>query len=91
MPTKKIRRPAQLPADELVPDPQAAREFNVTRMTWWRWGQDPALIALGFPPRIKIRERNFRSRKAIDAFKERLMRSALAQRGQQHAATGAGA
>jgi hypothetical protein len=27
--------------DELVPDPQVAREFSVTLMTLWRWDRDP--------------------------------------------------
>jgi hypothetical protein len=33
--------------DELVPDPQVAREFNVTLMTLWRWDRDPKLAELG--------------------------------------------
>jgi predicted DNA-binding transcriptional regulator AlpA len=63
--------------DELVPDPQVAREFNVTPMTIWRWDHD---AGLGFPPPIKIRTRNFRSRRALEAFKECLMRGALEAR-----------
>ena len=62
--------------DELVPDPKVCREFSVSAMTLWRWTQDQKL---GFPPRIKIRKRNFRSRKALDAFKHKLMRNALVQ------------
>ena len=34
--------------DELVPDPQVAREFNVTLMTLWRWDHDPKLAELGW-------------------------------------------
>lgn len=37
--------------DTLVPDPQVAKEFNVTLMTLWRWTHDPRL---GFPPPVKI-------------------------------------
>ena len=33
--------------DELVPDPQVAREFNVSLMTLWRWDRDPKLAELG--------------------------------------------
>ena len=33
--------------DELVPDPQVAREFNVTLMTLWRWDHDPSWPSWG--------------------------------------------
>ena len=33
--------------DELVPDPQVAREFNVTLMTLWRWDHDPQAGRVG--------------------------------------------
>ena len=63
--------------DELVPDPLVWREFGVTAMTGYRWTHD---LALGFPPAIKIRTRNFRSRRALDEFKERITREAIAGR-----------
>lgn len=66
-------------ADELVPDPAVAREFNISLMTLVRWSQDPSL---DFPPKIQIRKRNFRSRRALEAFKARMLRSAIAQRGE---------
>jgi hypothetical protein len=66
--------------DELVPDPQVCREFNVSAMTLWRWDRDPAL---NFPARISIRGRNFRSRKQIEAFKRRLLRGAIVQRSRE--------
>jgi hypothetical protein len=66
-------------ADELVPDPAVAREFNISLMTLVRWSQDPSL---DFPPKIQIRKRNFRSRRALEAFKRRMLRSAIAQRGE---------
>ena len=75
-------------ADELVPDPLVAQEFNITLMTLWRWTKDPEL---GFPPPVKIRKRNFRSRKKLDTFKQRLMRDALAQRTRPRSRVGAGA
>ena len=31
--------------DELVPDPQAAKELNISLMTVWRWDRDPELAA----------------------------------------------
>lgn len=53
-------------ADYLVPDPQVQKEFSISAMTLWRWTQDQKL---GFPPLIKIRTRNYRSRAALEAFK----------------------
>jgi hypothetical protein len=66
--------------DELVPDPKVAAEFGVTPMTLWRWDNDPAL---DFPQKITIRRRNFRSRKALDAFKARMLKRAIAERARE--------
>ena len=63
--------------DQLVPDPEVWKEFGVTSMTLYRWTNDRDL---GFPPVIKIRQRNFRSRRALEAFKQRLIARALAAR-----------
>jgi predicted DNA-binding transcriptional regulator AlpA len=60
--------------DYLVPDPQVKREFGITAMTLWRWTRDQALE---FPPLIKINNRNYRSRNALEAFKARLIAKAL--------------
>jgi hypothetical protein len=64
--------------DELVPDPQVWAEFNISSMTLYRWDRDPRLQ---FSPAIKIRNRNFRSRRALELFKQNLMRNALEARG----------
>ena len=61
--------------DTLVPDPEVWKEFGVTSMTLYRWTNDPDL---GFPPVIKVRQRNYRSRRALEAFKQRLIARALA-------------
>ena len=56
--------------DELVPDPQVARELgNRTLMTIWRYSRDPDL---GFPPVVKLRGRNYRWRSQLEVFKGRL-------------------
>ena len=55
--------------DELVPDPQVAREFNVSLMTLWRWDHDPELAELGWEPPVKIRTRNYRRRRPLEKFK----------------------
>jgi hypothetical protein len=63
--------------DELVPDPKVWRELGISKMTGWRWERDPDL---GFPPKITIRNRNFRSRKQLEAFKRRLVLHAARER-----------
>jgi hypothetical protein len=67
--------------DELVPDPQVWDEFGICAMTGWRWSRDPELK---FPPPIKIRTRNFRSRRMLEDFKQRMLHLALAGRATQH-------
>jgi hypothetical protein len=62
------------PIDEWVPDPKVWRELHVTPMTGWRYTHDPDL---DFPPPIKIRGRNFRSRRQLEAFKARMLRLAI--------------
>ena len=54
--------------DALVPDPLVQQEFGVTAMN-----HDPNL---NFPPKIKIRTKNYRSRKALEQFKANLIASA---------------
>jgi hypothetical protein len=66
--------------DALVADPQVAREFSVSLMTIWRWDHD---ANLGFPPRIVVGRRNYRSRQQLERFKRRLLRRAIAQRARE--------
>jgi hypothetical protein len=63
--------------DELVPDPVVWRELGITNMTLWRWDRDPTL---DFLPPIKIRNRNFRSRRQLEEFKARMIRQAARRR-----------
>jgi hypothetical protein len=65
------------PPDQLVSDPQVCRELGITPMSLWRWSHD---AALDFPAKIQIRNRNFRSRRALEGFKARMLRQALAER-----------
>jgi|1185.fasta_scaffold36600_2 hypothetical protein len=60
--------------DEFVPDPQVRRELNINPMRLHRWERDPRL---NFPPKIKIRGHNFRSRKAVEDFKQRMISVAI--------------
>jgi hypothetical protein len=64
----------------LVPDPVVAEEFHVTLMTVWRWDRTPAKIDLGWPPRVKIGNRNYRHRHQLETFKANLLALALAER-----------
>jgi hypothetical protein len=62
----------------LVPDHIVRNELgDVSLMTIYRWTNDPTL---GFPPPIKIRNKNFRSRRALEEFKERMTREAITKR-----------
>ena len=67
--------------DELVPDPQAAKELNISLMTVWRWDRDPELAALGWPPPVYIRKRKYRGRKLLEKFKSAALRRAIRARG----------
>ncbi len=66
--------------DNLIPDPMVAREFNVSLMTLWRWDRDAQKVALGWPPKVKIGDRNFRHRSLLEDFKRGLLHRALAER-----------
>jgi hypothetical protein len=68
--------------DHLVPDPTVAKEFHTTLTQPWRWDHDPAKVALGWPPKVKIGARNFRHRSQLEAFKSNLLQRALAARDQ---------
>jgi predicted DNA-binding transcriptional regulator AlpA len=69
--------PSSTNPDNLIPDPVVCAEFGVTAMTLWRWTRDPEL---NFPPPIAIRNRNFRSRRQLEAFKARMLMRAIRQR-----------
>jgi hypothetical protein len=74
---KLCETPVSLGDDTLVPDPLVCREFSISKMSLWKWTRDQKL---GFPPVIKIRRHNYRSRRALDAFKARLLREAISSR-----------
>jgi hypothetical protein len=66
--------------DTFIPDPEVAKEFGVTLMSLWRWDHSDEKAALGWPPKIQIGKRNFRSREQLEAFKRNLMQVALGAR-----------
>ena len=65
--------------DELVPDPQIARELNISLMTVWRWDRDAELAAC-WPAPVYIRKRKYRGRKKFEKFKAALLRRAIKTR-----------
>jgi predicted DNA-binding transcriptional regulator AlpA len=61
--------------NELVPDRKARMEVGgVSAMTFYRWDHKPGM---GFPPPVRINGRNYRSRLALDEFKNRLISELL--------------
>jgi predicted DNA-binding transcriptional regulator AlpA len=74
--SKKVAAAVAQHPDPLVPDPVVWRELGISSMSGWRWTHDPDL---DFPPPIKIRNRCFRSRRALEEFKARQMRRAIAE------------
>jgi hypothetical protein len=63
--------------DTWVPDTVVNEEFGISRMGLRRWTKDPRL---GFPPPIKIRTKNYRSRRALEQWKERMVQDAIRKR-----------
>jgi hypothetical protein len=62
-PPYNVRAPLSPFEPELIADPRVARErYGVTTRTLRRWDE----AAIGFPPPIVIRKRNYRSRQALD-------------------------
>jgi hypothetical protein len=63
---------------KLIPDPIVARErYRVHPRTIKRWDKTPGL---NFPPSIRIRDRNYRSVEALDAWDKENSRRAAAKR-----------
>jgi hypothetical protein len=82
--TSTTRRNTTDEHDVLVPDNVAAAEFGgVSRMTIHRWDRDARMIALGWPPRVMLNARGYRSRRQLEAFKANLLRRAIAARGER--------
>jgi hypothetical protein len=73
-------KPKPPPADRLVPEPDVLFEFGISAMCAWRWDRDERMIEQGWPVPIKINRRKFRSRAALDAFKQNLVERAVKDR-----------
>jgi hypothetical protein len=67
--------------DILVPDGQVAVELGgISFMSIVRYDADPLMAALGWPPPIRLKNRKYRSRKALESFKAALTRRAIEER-----------
>jgi hypothetical protein len=79
-PKKKFEPPGYDDHDVLVGDPQFIQELDISNGTKCRYDKDPAMAALGWPPPMKIKERNYRSRRMIEAFKAAMLKRAIEER-----------
>jgi hypothetical protein len=84
---RRARKPRNTTSDQpdvLVPDSVAAAELGgVSRMSIFRWDRDPDMAELGFPARVMLNGRGYRSRQQLEKFKQNLMHRALASRGER--------
>jgi predicted DNA-binding transcriptional regulator AlpA len=60
--------------DALIPDHSVAAELGCSVMSLWRRTRDPGDA---FPPPVKIRNRNYRSRRLLEAYKMRKLHEAM--------------
>lgn len=54
--------------DDLIKDSEVGRMLGVTTMTLWRWTNLREYEDLKFPPVVKLGQRNYRSRSALNAW-----------------------
>jgi hypothetical protein len=66
--------------DTFVADPDAALELGVSLVTMWRYDHSAELVDAGWPPKIQIRKRNYRSRHQLEQFKRTMLKKAIADR-----------
>ena len=66
--------------DEFVSDPVVARELGISLVTMWRHDSNKEMEKLDWPAKIQIGKRNFRSRNQLEAFKEAMLKRAMAER-----------
>jgi len=72
--------PAKIDHDTFVADSVVARELGVSAMTLWRYDHDNKMIDAGWPAKIVMGRRNYRSRKALEEFKANMLRHAMLAR-----------
>jgi hypothetical protein len=77
---------SRITAPSFVLDQDIERDLHVTAMTLHRWDHDPAMLELGWPPKVIIARKKCREAELYQTFKENLVRRALAKRGELTAA-----
>jgi hypothetical protein len=80
MPSKNFNAGNDGAPDQFVPDPQVADELGVSLMTLWRYDQSAELAEMGWPEKISINKRNFRSRHKLESYKRAMLKRAAADR-----------
>jgi hypothetical protein len=78
--------PAKINHDTFVADSVVARELGVSTMTLWRYDHDNKMIDAGWPAKIVMGRRNYRSRKALEEFKANMLGHAMLARKRGYAA-----
>jgi hypothetical protein len=66
--------------DTFVADGVVAQELGVSTMTLWRYDHDNKMIDAGWPAKIVMGRRNYRSRNALEEFKASMLRRAMSAR-----------
>jgi hypothetical protein len=61
----------------LIADPEMLRDLSISAMTAWRWDHTAVMAQMGWPPPIRIGRYKYRSKRAYEAFKARLVREAI--------------
>jgi hypothetical protein len=72
--------------DQFVADPDVACELGISLMSIWRYDHSAELAEMGWPAKVSMRKRNFRSRHQLEQFKNNMLRRAMAERKQLIAA-----
>jgi hypothetical protein len=79
-PKQTFKPPSYDDRDVWIPDDEFIKELGIGRMSMHRYDRDPVMHALGWPPPMKIKERNYRSRRVTEAFKANMLKRAMAAR-----------
>jgi hypothetical protein len=66
--------------DELLPNQLVIADLSISEMTASRWDQDDEMAALGWPEKIVINRRIYRSGEKYRAFKRNLVDRAIRRR-----------
>jgi hypothetical protein len=70
--------------DAFVKDSVVCEELGVSKMTLFRWDQDPRMAEMGWPPPVILNKSyKYRARSALETFKATMVRRAIEDRDQR--------